>query len=76
MISDKQFTLQEFNEKMPEFAQAFINKIKPVSPDTTLRLRGEAPGSYLITLETGHKSEYYNLRLENGHVVTESVYMV
>lgn len=77
MLSDKTFTLEEFKTKVPEFAQALINKCADRVPGVKLHVKQESPVSYLITIENGHKSEHYQLTLNHqGKVESESVYMV
>lgn len=76
MLSDKTFTLEEFQKKVPEFAQALINKIADRTPGVKLHVKQEHPMSYLISIENGYKAEHYQLQLVNGRVESTSVYMV
>lgn len=77
MLSDKTFSVEEFQQKVPEFAQALINKCADKIPGTKLHVKQESPLSYLITIENGHKSEHYQVALTSqGHVESTSVYMV
>lgn len=82
MISDKQFSVEEFANAIPQFAQALINKIAERREDVKVRVQQEGPFSYLITIEKGQKDslsyseEYYSIvRHMDGHVESTSVYM-
>lgn len=81
MISDKQFSIEEFAVAIPQFAQALINKISERRDDVKVRVQQESPVSYLITIEKGEKDtlayseEYYNIvRHMDGRVESVSVY--
>lgn len=81
MISDKQFSIEEFAAAIPQFAQALINKISERRDDVKVRVQQESPVSYLITIEKGEKDtlayskEYYNIvRHMDGRVESVSVY--
>lgn len=81
MISDKQFSIEEFANAIPQFAQALINKIADRRDDVKVRVQQENPRSYLITIEKGqkdtlhYKEEYYSIvRHMDGRVESTSVY--
>lgn len=74
MYSDKTFSVAEFSEIVPKFAQSLINKVSERNPDAKLHMKQESPVSYIITIE-GRKKEHYLLELlSNGHVQSTSVY--
>lgn len=82
MISDKQFSIEEFANAIPQFAQALINKISEKRNDVKVRVQREGPFEYLITIEKGDKNshgyseEHYSLvRHMDGHVESTSVYL-
>lgn len=75
MISEKVFTLEEFHEKVKDFAQAMVNKINDVNVNAELRQEG--PASYLLNLIKKNGAEHYSIFLNaNGNVETMSVYNV
>lgn len=81
MVSDKRFSIEEFKEAIPKFAQALINKISERREDTKIRVLQESPHAYLITIEKGqkdtlhYKEEYYSIvRHLDGRVESTSVY--
>lgn len=74
MYSDKIFTIKEFEDIIPQFAQTLINKVSERNQNAKLSIRQESPVSYLITIK-GLKSEHYILELlSDGHVQSTSVY--
>lgn len=77
MISDKKYTVKEFQDAIPGFAQALVNKCAEKTPDVKINVTQENPVSYLITIENGHKEEYYSVALGNdGLVESHSVYKI
>lgn len=76
MISEKTYSKEEFYKAVPELAQALINKISERAPDAKLNVRQDGQFSFLITIENGHKSEHYQLKLaEDSKIESTSVYM-
>ncbi len=82
MISEKRFSIEEFANAIPQFAQALINKISEKREDVKVRVQQERPFEYLITIEKGDKNsrgyseEYYSLaRHMDGRVESTSVYL-
>lgn len=75
MISDKTFTLEEFQAKIPEFAQALINKCSVKDPKAKLQVIQQAPAVYLIILtDSNNKTQTINIFLaQDGKVETVSV---
>lgn len=75
MISENRFTIQEFESKVKDFAQAVANKI----PDASVVLRNDRAirpfTGYIVTVRKNNSSQHTGLKLtRDGRVEMYNIF--
>lgn len=76
MLSEQPITVEQFQVKVKEFAQALINKVSVRFPDATLRVIQESPRAVLVIVNPKNGSQITQLKLgSDGLVEAQRVYI-
>lgn len=77
MLSEQPITVEQFQVKVKEFAQALINKVSVRFPETSVRVITETPRSVLVIVNPGDGDQITHLKLDfDGLVEAQRVYGV
>lgn len=76
MLSETPITVEEFHEKVKEFAQAMINRVSQRFPDATLKVIQESARSFMIVINPKDGDQFTQLKLgSDGLVEAQRVYI-
>ncbi|CAH1615566.1 hypothetical protein UGJNECP4_00227 [Escherichia phage UGJNEcP4] len=76
MLSEQPITVEQFQVKVKEFAQALINKVSVRFPDATLRVIQETPRAVLVIVNPKDGDQITQLKLgSDGLVEAQRVYV-
>lgn len=76
MLSEQPITVEQFQVKVKEFAQALINKVSVRFPDATLRVIQESPRAVLVIVNPKNGDQITQLKLgSDGLVEAQRVYV-
>nr|CAI9865811.1 hypothetical protein PFGHJN_00059 [Escherichia phage UP19] len=76
MLSEQPITVEQFQVKVKEFAQALINKVSVRFPDATLRVIQESPRAVLVIVNPKDGDQITQLKLgSDGLVEAQRVYV-
>lgn len=76
MLSEQPITVEQFQVKVKEFAQALINKVSVRFPDATLRVIQESPRAVLVIVNPKDGDQITQLKLgSDGLVEAQRVYI-
>ena len=76
MLSETPITVEQFQQKVKEFAQALVNRVSQRFPDTTLRVIQESPRSVLVIVNPKDGDQFTQLKLgSDGLVEAQRVYI-
>lgn len=76
MLSEQPITVEQFQVKVKEFAQALINKVSVRFPDATLRVIQESPRAVLVIVNPKNGDQITQLKLgSDGLVEAQRVYI-
>ncbi|QAU03768.1 hypothetical protein [Escherichia phage AnYang] len=76
MLSEQPITVEQFQVKVKEFAQALINKVSIRFPDATLRVIQESPRAVLVIVNPKNGDQITQLKLgSDGLVEAQRVYI-
>ncbi|ABX11146.1 Cd.2 conserved hypothetical protein [Escherichia phage JS98] len=76
MLSEQPITVEQFQVKVKEFAQALINKVSVRFPDATLRVIQESPRAVLVIVNPKNVSQITQLKLgSDGLVEAQRVFV-
>ncbi|ADI55535.1 hypothetical protein [Escherichia phage IME08] len=76
MLSEQPITVEQFQVKVKEFAQALINKVSVRFPDATLRVIQETPRAVLVIVNLKNGGQVTQLKLgSDGLVEAQRVYI-
>lgn len=77
MLSEQPITVEQFQVKVKEFAQALINKVSVRFPDATLRVIQESSRTFLVIVNPKDGDQVTQLKLgSDGLVEAQRVYNV
>lgn len=75
MLSQNPITVEQFHQKVKEFAQALINRVTQRFPDATLRVIQESSRSVLVIVNPKDGDQITQLKLgSDGLVEAQRVY--
>lgn len=75
MLSEQPITVEQFQQKVKEFAQALINRVSQRFPDATLRVIQESSRTFLIIVNPKDGDQITQLKLgSDGLVEAQRVY--
>ncbi|AEN93907.1 hypothetical protein [Escherichia phage vB_EcoM-E33] len=76
MLSEQPITVEQFQVKVKEFAQALINKVSVRFPDATLRVIQESPRAVLVIVNPKNGGQITQLKLgSDGLVEAQRVFI-
>lgn len=76
MLSEQPITVEQFQVKVKEFAQALINKVSVRFPGATLRVIQETPRAVLVIVNLKNGGQVTQLKLgSDGLVEAQRVYI-
>lgn len=76
MLSEQPITVEQFQEKVKEFAQATVNRVSQRFPDATLKVIQESARSFMIVINPKDGDQFTQLKLgSDGLVEAQRVYI-